>query len=320
MRAVKRRVHRDSHFEIEYIGPALENGEMDVRDLAPALLAVGQFLEETNRSVNGTEVSVSVMVKADFPRGSFGVDYNLAQTLLEHAKLLFAHQHIKDAHDLLELAGFIVSPTWVGYLALRKWLRGRKIEKQTTLEDGFIKLEISGSVVLTKPEVLALLPNPVLSSAAEKMIRPLNKDGIEEIKIFANKKKVQEEIKKSDIPAFYDATALLPTAILNAGQEQMVSRRPTILRLVRPSFKRGNKYQVIEGDTEFYAAIEDQEFLDKVQNDEIKFSAHGRLRVVLRQEIISGEAKDTIEHAIEEVLEYIEPQQGPGAQQPLIKP
>jgi hypothetical protein len=65
------------------------------------------------------------------------------------------------------------------------------------------------------------------------------------------------------------------------------------------SFRRGNKYSVVEGDTEFNVSIEDEGFLSQVERDEVKFPAHGRMRVVLRQEIIPGETKDMMDHAVE---------------------
>ena len=66
-------------FSIAYDGPALHDGAMDVRDLAPALLAVGQLFDAANNILNSdhTKVSVNVTATGD---GSFEVFLELAQT------------------------------------------------------------------------------------------------------------------------------------------------------------------------------------------------------------------------------------------------
>ena len=40
-------------FTLTYAGPALQDHEMNVRDLAPAMLAVGELFEALNRLYNG---------------------------------------------------------------------------------------------------------------------------------------------------------------------------------------------------------------------------------------------------------------------------
>lgn len=64
----------DMKFRIVYDGPALETHEMNVRDLAPALLSLSDALEEAGKTLYGNKTVVSVKVNASFKAGSFGID------------------------------------------------------------------------------------------------------------------------------------------------------------------------------------------------------------------------------------------------------
>ena len=77
-----------AQFTIAYDGPALRDGVMDVRDLAPALLAVGKLFDAANLTINGNAATVSVRVRATVP-GSFEILIDLAQTITQHLTDLF---------------------------------------------------------------------------------------------------------------------------------------------------------------------------------------------------------------------------------------
>lgn len=64
----------DMKFRIVYDGPALDNHEMDVRDLAPALLALSEVFEEAGKTLYGNKSVINVKVNASFRAGSFGID------------------------------------------------------------------------------------------------------------------------------------------------------------------------------------------------------------------------------------------------------
>jgi len=83
----------DADLQILYDGEALRTGSMDVRELAPALLALGDLCERTNKLLNGDDTKVALHVHADFKRGSFQVHVDLvqAQAALDAVSALFPH-------------------------------------------------------------------------------------------------------------------------------------------------------------------------------------------------------------------------------------
>jgi hypothetical protein len=67
-------------FTIAYDGPALRDGAMDVRDLAPALLAVGQLFDAANTVLNRDQATVKISVTAT-GQGSFEISFEVLQSV-----------------------------------------------------------------------------------------------------------------------------------------------------------------------------------------------------------------------------------------------
>ncbi len=93
----------EAKFQLAYDGEAVRRGSMGVYDLAPALLAVGDLIRDTNEALNGRHTSVQVSVESDFKHGSFEVSFLLDQSTLQAAKdFLFAHG-LTDAEGIVKL-------------------------------------------------------------------------------------------------------------------------------------------------------------------------------------------------------------------------
>lgn len=160
-------------FTVSYDGEVLRDGTMGVRELAPALLAVGQLCERANTVLNGDRAKVTVLVKADFKRGSVGVDLQLVQELL-------TGENITVAKELLALLGFTsISAVAAGLFKLIRRLRGKQPPEAD--EDGNVKIDIhgDGNLVILSPKLVALARDREVRAQAEDTLRPLRREGID---------------------------------------------------------------------------------------------------------------------------------------------
>src|SRR5690606_28850712 len=107
-------------FKLVYDGEALKEGEMDVADLAPALLAMGDFVRASARAVYGEEAQVSVKVKAT-KEGSFEVYFAMAVEAAAHAWEFWKKEDVQAAAQLAGLMGLSGAGTIGGAIwAIRK--------------------------------------------------------------------------------------------------------------------------------------------------------------------------------------------------------
>lgn len=172
------------NFTITYDGEALKNSAMDVRDLAPALLAFGDLLKEANRIVNGDRACAKVYIQA-FKQGSFGIEFAVEiQSLAGYVmNLLTPGSQVRTALELLGLLG--LSPVTIGTSLwyVTKKLKGKtpydaiEIEKDKVQLTWIDENEQNQTAVVPKP-VAQMLTDKSVREALEKAVSPVKNEGI----------------------------------------------------------------------------------------------------------------------------------------------
>lgn len=270
-----------AHFHIVYDGPALESNEMEIKELAPALLAISEALEEANRIFNRGVAKVGVNVKGSFKTGCFGIDFNVHQDLLSSLLTVFHNDKVVDGATLLGYLGFaisVASPAKNGLLHVTQWLRNRTIRKVEIGTDGKATIKVADDQLVVDKEIIELLNNYKVRKALERAIcEPLGRPGVESFNCGGDLLKIGSEpfltIEKAERD-FFIAPEPADEVIEDATRE-------TNLQAVSVSFLENNKWRFTDGANTFYAGIEDAEFVKRVQENDVSFAKDDILRVAL---------------------------------------
>lgn len=274
----------EARFTLIFRGPAVDNGEIDVQDFAPALLAIGDLLQSANEAINGDLAKVAVKVRAT-AEGSFEVDLSLWQQIMESI-FSYAEGHkdgIAAANELadlvLKVGGAVVGSTVTvggGLFALLKWLKGRKPEKIERQKDGDVSIHIGDTIFITNEKTVRLAENVAVRNNAKRLVSTLQRNGITSISARQPDDRGELTIDRDDIPAFE-----LPE--VEEEEELQDETRRMTLQIISLSFKEDNKWRLTDGAEPFIAAIEDVDFLNKIANDEIAFGKNDYLICNVRE-------------------------------------
>lgn len=286
-------------FHVVYDGAALAEHRMDVRDLAPALVAIADLFTAVNKEVNDDKAEVRVAVNATFKAGSFGIDLIAAQHLLDQIKDIFAGgaaSAVCNAYTIMQLVGLTGDGGLIGFLRTLKGRRPVRIEQAGEVSRVWITETES---VKVENQVIRLYRSKVVRTSLEKTLSPLERDGIDDFGVVINDR-VALDIRSDELGSFASSN----------DEEEIVSDATSrkVLLIESPSFKDGNKWKVHDGSSQFYASLEDAEFLAKIDAGE-RFGKGDVLIVDLRQTQSIIGAKLTTDFRIVKVIEHREPLQ-----------
>lgn len=194
-------------FRISYDGEALATHTMDVRDLAPSLLGLGEVFVEANKLLNGKDVSVEVHVTPNIHEQCFDIGLELVQQW-EKLKTFLGSEDVARAKTLAELifmGGTVVTATGGGLIYLLCKLRGKRPINVIYFKDengnSMYRYQFDGDEdVILDEKLNQLYQSKKIRKGVGKLLEPVvSKPGIDKFTAYEPGKKDQGyQINKSE--------------------------------------------------------------------------------------------------------------------------
>jgi hypothetical protein len=266
---------------------------MDVRELGPALLSLGQLFDEANRVLNADKAKVSLHVKAH-TAGSFEVLLTLSQSFPAQIADFLTGEAVASVLNLVGLVAIGESGRR-GLLWLIRRLKGRKPSKVKDLGNGFVRLEIDGETLEVPLDLLRLYQDLAVRTAVAKVLKPLEHEGIANFSIRGIAGEA-EVVEKSDLP-YFAQPELEDEKILEAEHRAAYS-------IISLAFKDDNKWRLYDGNTTISVSIRDEDFVERVNRNLVSFSKNDVLVCMVRTTQWRTEAGLKTEYELLKVLEH----------------
>jgi len=286
-------------FQFSYDGRDIKEGAMDVYELAPALLSLGDLVRDANRFLNQDRASVAVQVQSDFQGGSFEISIVIDQNLIEAAKAILFSGAVIEASGLTKLifGDTVTGKVITGLIKLYKALNGKKPDAAKLTFDHAGKVTYIENLYVDA-DTANLYMNDIIRNDVDKVMRPLAKPGIDKIEVRKDKQ-VIEQLSKENLPA----------RVLESGeqasekQDTLSNYREALLKVVTANFEKG-KWKFSDGAAKFNAEIEDPVFRDQLDRHEVGFYKDDSLRVQLKTVQTENNGKIKAKYSITEVIEH----------------
>lgn len=286
-------------FSLTYKGPALSEGRIRVRDLAPALIALGDLFQVAREVAEPDAPPIHLEVRA-FEDGSFR---SALVAVMEGAGLALLSDPANALSNLITLVG----DPQLGVFGILKRIGGR-ISSLTRNDDGSTTITTENGDVYnfpnaTKP-VFNILEAPRGRDAAHTVLEPLRKQGITEAEL------TTPELGSLELTE--DAAAVLDQ--LEEKLEDETDAEPiidtTFEAFVSPitfSFDSRTKWRLQMGDQRISAKFADDEYMAKFHRHEEGIYEDDTMVVKIRMRQWATEIKKSIDYSIVKVIKHNHP-------------
>jgi hypothetical protein len=266
---------------------------MPVRDLAPALLALGDIFVAASLALYPEREPVALAIKAT-DTGSFDVDLVLHVGSTWHK---IVHLFSSDTATALSNLKDLVIGAGVCLFALAKAIGRRRIVAHSNVASGTVKITLEDGTIMEVPtDVLALYRNIEVRHNVRRFVEPMSRDGVDTIE-FRSEGETTLRLEKADVPA-YDVPEPMAIPLSDAVTEMHVE-------LTSAVFAEGLKWRFSRGgEDRFTADMIDADFLRRVDQGEA-FHKGDTLRCRMRVSQVSRDGKLHTDYQVVQVIQHI---------------
>jgi len=267
-------------FVFQYSGAALDSGAMDVRDLAPALLALGDLCEQANYQVNSGEANARVQIRA-FAPGSFGVEFWLDVGILTSIASSLGITPVKTATEVFGLVKSVIETA--------KAITARV--DVTHLDNGKTRLTVDHKHTIdVSDRVYDLLTTRSVQNDIKQIVSPLRHEGVDKLDILESGR-VVESVQSDDVQFIDDLPRALPT-----GESEVVETTSTIeksFKVVSLSSDPRHRWRLFDGSNTIAVRVDDHHLHEVAQEGHLGIEPGFIVRVRIKSEttFVDGEPK-----------------------------
>ncbi|BAV32341.1 hypothetical protein SCL_0015 [Sulfuricaulis limicola] len=278
---MKIKLPEPNQLSLIYSGPAVESGEMDAYEAGASIMAFGDFLGIVARAAYGDNAKIKTNIQG-VGKGSFEIDFSIHAAGI--AATIFSG--ISGPKDLCEL----ISQSF----SIWKLLRGETPTKFSIEGDRLIVETNNGTINYFHADVAKIVTDEKAGEAVGRFVKKNLENDIEQVRITSGSKQIAEA-KKDEASSF----VTVPTESLFS--ENTIKQGLIIESAV---FKEGNMWKFYDGQTSFSAAIDDLNFLSRVDSGEERFGKGDMLIVdlLIKQSKTLGSFKT--ERRVKKVIEH----------------
>lgn len=244
---LQREEERGVSILLRYQGPAVDDGTMNVYDAAANMVAFSNFVVAAAHKLYGEDVQVTADITA-FKHASFGTDLMFQVMQATAATLPMLPNLISVATTVKES------------IELYRFLKGEEPAKVQHINDHSINVtNNSGNIIVVNTPSLHLTLDKKAGEAAAQFIgAALSKPGVNQIEISSDGAQLVQAT--TDDALFYHPI----------GDEETLTESTSRMGLVIESlsFKDGNKWKMWNGSETLGYAMEDEDFIGRVNNGE----------------------------------------------------